>query len=323
MKSYLIALVLCLSLAAPVRAKGDTVCLVNGDRITGTVVTMVNGKLILKTDYLGPIEVDWAGIQRLQFDHPLPIVLANGSEVSLGEVPTLEVGLADVTAIAPTPPAPTRWQGKVSFGYAQTGGNSATNLGTLTAVGEKETDTYRASLVLEAAQGESEGEETANRARLQGKRDLLAGSHSYRYYLAGVEYDKVRDIDLRTELGAGVGRPLIEKPGNLLTADVGVSIVRDELADGTTESNAKLRLGETWRLEVGDGSDLRQSLALLAVAQDLRDYTAEASVAWGWPVGESLALTTTLATTYDSRPAEEVERADYTFTTQLGYRFGD
>ncbi|MBN1458244.1 MAG: DUF481 domain-containing protein [Armatimonadetes bacterium] len=323
MRGYLVAVMLCLSLTIPLPATADTVALVNGDWISGTVVSMEDGELLLTTEYLGSIAVDWTGIQRLWFDEPLPVVLVDGSDITLRQIPTSEIKLSEVEAIAPPPP-PIRWQGKVGFGYAQTGGNSTTNLGTLTALGEKkETDAYRLSLLLDAAQGETEGEETANRARLQGKYDRLTGNHGYRYYLAGAEYDKVRDIDLRVELGAGIGRPLIDKPGNLLTADLGLSFVRDDLADGTTQSDPKLRLGETWRLEVGDGSDLRQTLALLAVANDLKDYTAELGVAWAWPVGQRLALTTSLAGTYDSRPAEEVERSDYTFTTQLGYRFGD
>ena len=214
MRGYLIAAMLCLSLATPLLATADTVALVNGDWISGTVVSMEDGELLLNTEYLGSIAVDWTGIQRLWLDEPLPVVLVDGSETTLGKIPTSEIKLSEVAAIAPPPPPPVRWQGKVGFGYAQTGGNSTTNLGTLTALGEKkETDAYRFSVLLDAAQGETEGEETANRARLRGKYDRLTGNHAYRYYLAGAEYDKVRDIDLRVELGAGIGRPLIDRPG--------------------------------------------------------------------------------------------------------------
>jgi putative salt-induced outer membrane protein YdiY len=323
MKSYILPLIACLAVATPTRAIADTVTLVNGDRMSGTVVRMEDAKLRLTTDYAGEIEIDWGRVQRMWLDEPLPVVLGGGAETELEQLPTGAIALHDVAAIAPSPP-PARWMGRVAFGYAQAGGNSTTNLGMLTALGEKkEADRYHVSLLLDVAQGATEGEETANRARLQAKYDRRAGSHGYRYYLGGVEYDKVRDIDLRTELGAGFGRPLIDKPRSLLTADLGLSLVRDDLADGTTESDPKLRLGETWRLESGNRSELRQTLALLAVANDIEDYTAEFTIALTLPVGARLAFTTSFVDTYDSRPAEGVERNDYTVATQLGYRFGE
>ncbi|MCJ7750240.1 MAG: DUF481 domain-containing protein, partial [Armatimonadetes bacterium] len=281
------------------------------------------GSLLLKTDYAGEVQLDWSQVQELALDEPLPMRLTGGEELELDRLPAPEAELADVAAIAPPPPPPVRWKGGVDFGYAQTGGNKDADLGTLTAFGErKQEGLFRFSLLFDAAQGKSEGDETANRARIQAKYDRSASAHNYRYYLAAAGYDKVRDMDLRAEVGTGVGRALIDKPGNLLTAEVGVSFVRDQFTDGLTESDAKLRLGEAWRLGVGKRSELRQSLAVLAAANELGDLTSEFALALTHRLNDRLALTTKFVNAYDSRPAAGTERADYTLTTQVGFAFG-
>lgn len=314
-------LVMVLSVAA-----ADSVLVDNGDRISGAVTTMQDGVLTVETDCAGSVGIDWARVVRLRLDEELPVVLADGTEVTVWDLPTHEIALAEVTAIAPPPPRPPtrpRWKGRVDFGWATASGNRDTQLGTLAAFGERAyAASDRFSLLLDAAKGSSEGEDTADRARIEGKYDRGASGRSYRYYLAGIGYDRVRDIDRRVEVGSGVGRTLLDRAGHVLTAEVGLSYVRDDLATGDTESDAKLRMGEAWRREMGQVK-LRQSLALLSAADELRDYTAEFVLALTHELSDRLSLTAKLSESYDSRPAPDTERRDTTFTTQLGMVFGE
>jgi putative salt-induced outer membrane protein YdiY len=298
----------------------------NGDWLTGSVTAMVDGVLVLETEYAGPVELEWTRIARLVIDTPLPVLLGDGTETDVRELPTMRVALADVAAIAPppAPPQPVRWTGRADFGWATTSGNSSTELGTLTAFAQRERPgRYRLSLLLDAAQGSSEGETTANRARVQGKYDRAAGDSKYRYYLAGIGYDKVRDIDLRTEIGAGIGRTLIDMPEQALTAEIGASYVRDDFSEGASQSDAKVRIGEAWRRDLGDSASVRQSLALLMVADDPQDYTAEFVLALTNRLWQNVSMTSRVVDTYDSRPAADTERNDLTFTMQVGYAFGE
>jgi len=303
-------------------AGADTVTMSNGDRLSGVVMTMQQSTLTLKTDYAGELQIDWSAVREVTFDRPLPVRLTDGEDLELDRLPCPDTEIADVVAVAPPSPPPVRWKGRLDFGYAQTGGNKNADLGTLTAFGEREkAGEYVLSLLLDAAQGSSEGEETANRARFQAKYDRRANAHSYRYDLAGAGYDKARNLNLRAELGTGIGRAVIDRPASLLTAEVGASLVRDAFADGTTESDAKLRLGETWRLGLGERSELLQSLAVLAAANELGDLTSEFVLALTHQLTDRLALTTKFVNAYDSRPAEGTERSDYTLTTQVGFAF--
>lgn len=321
------ALVVAMLILFPGTGFPDTVIMSNGDQLTGEVVTMAEGRLALDTEYAGVVHIDWGRAARLWLDEPLPAVLADGRGEWVDALPTPEIALADVVALAPAPPpapAGVRWKGRVDFGWARTEGNRNTDLGTLTAFAERERpERYRLSLLLDAARGSSEGEETANRARAEGKFDRRTGERAYRYLLAGAGYDRVRDIELRVEVGAGVGRTLVEKPGHLLSAEIGASFVRDAFESGESESDLKLRLGETWQRKVWTGTELRQTLSLLSAADELGDYTAEFVLALSHRLTDRVSLVSKLVNSYDSRPAPGTKRNDFTVATQLGVAFGD
>jgi hypothetical protein len=65
-------------------ATADTVWLNNGDRLSGSIVLMDGGKLILKTRYAGQVSIDWKDIDTLRSDKPL-LVKRDDREVVASE----------------------------------------------------------------------------------------------------------------------------------------------------------------------------------------------------------------------------------------------
>ena len=53
----------------------DEVLLRNGDRLTGTIMTMEEGVLTLSTPHSGEVNIQWPEIQHLAADKPLKIQL--------------------------------------------------------------------------------------------------------------------------------------------------------------------------------------------------------------------------------------------------------
>jgi hypothetical protein len=49
----------------------DEVVLTNGDRITGKVVELVDGKLSIKTEYAGVVKIDWTQVETFSTDQPI------------------------------------------------------------------------------------------------------------------------------------------------------------------------------------------------------------------------------------------------------------
>jgi ribosomal protein S1 len=58
------ALVAVLSIRAGT-ARRDEVTLKNGDRLTGNIVKMCEGNLVIKTPYAGEVKIDWKEVQNI------------------------------------------------------------------------------------------------------------------------------------------------------------------------------------------------------------------------------------------------------------------
>ena len=56
-------------------ALADEVFLKNGNHLSGTIVSMGEGKLVLETDFAGRLTIDWGSVERLSTDAPLTVVL--------------------------------------------------------------------------------------------------------------------------------------------------------------------------------------------------------------------------------------------------------
>lgn len=109
-----------LAAVASAAAVADTVVLNNGDRLTGQVLLMDAGTLVLKTDYAGEVHIAWKQVARLETKDPLALraaglppdyqarLLASGQDGKVLSAPPTEqqpeqvgVDQADKTVVAP------------------------------------------------------------------------------------------------------------------------------------------------------------------------------------------------------------------------------
>jgi len=61
-----------------VASADDEVKLKNGDRLSGKVVGLAGGKLLMETAETGPVKLDWAQVVSIKTDAPLKLKLATG-----------------------------------------------------------------------------------------------------------------------------------------------------------------------------------------------------------------------------------------------------
>src|SRR5258708_596800 len=83
-------------------AADDEVKLKNGDRLSGKVVGLAGGKLVMETTETGPVKLDWAQIVSIKTDAPIKLKLATGEwlegKVSPGAEGKLKVESAGTAA---------------------------------------------------------------------------------------------------------------------------------------------------------------------------------------------------------------------------------
>lgn len=135
-----LAALLLFQMADPCRA--DEVLMKNGDRIQGTVISMTQGKLVLKTTYAGEITIKWSQVAKLITEAPLEVTLADDQKLEgkvgaspAGELvfypedgaPPSPVTLAEIKAMnKPKPPATWDFSGNVNAGASKETGNTNT-----------------------------------------------------------------------------------------------------------------------------------------------------------------------------------------------------
>ena len=73
----------------------DQIVLKNGDRLSGTIIKSDAKNLVIKTDYVGEVTVDWSAVQDLTSTKSLHVGLKSGQTV-VGPV-TVKEGKLEVT----------------------------------------------------------------------------------------------------------------------------------------------------------------------------------------------------------------------------------
>jgi len=121
-------------------ALADEVFLKNGNHLSGTIVFMGEGKLVLETDFAGRLAIDWGHVERLSADAPLTVVLEEGSTLKGTSRPSaapnrlllngesipdpLMIELSKIKAINPPDERPIKLNGRINVGLNKASGNT-------------------------------------------------------------------------------------------------------------------------------------------------------------------------------------------------------
>lgn len=162
------------------KALADKVVLDNGDTLTGTVVKLEGGKLTLKTDYAGPVEIAAAKIKSIVTDQPVEVHTTSG-ETFKGKLKVVESGRLvvepsperEATALdwqkvaAINPPPQGVWAGSVTVAGSLQSGNTNRTAASIAAAAERRTDRDRFSLGFLYNYGEEDDRLTARNAEIR------------------------------------------------------------------------------------------------------------------------------------------------------------
>jgi hypothetical protein len=131
-------ILLCLALCGGA-VRADEVVLTNGDRLTGAIATMTEGKLVFKSPSAGDVTIPLTDIQTLSSTTPVILRLSDGTILSRrlsagqpgqvviaaeGPIGAQTIPLTSVAAINPPPKPEPKWTGSISGAVTSTHGNT-------------------------------------------------------------------------------------------------------------------------------------------------------------------------------------------------------
>jgi len=231
-------------LLTPISALAAEVVFVNGDRLTGKIVSVLDGKLVLETDAAGEVTIDLKKVRTISSDEPVKIRLAERApfESTLaagpdGQVRIQEavgaaslVSIQDITAINPPVPA---WYREIALNTMLTRGNAERIEAGFRAELQKDWDYDHLFFGGEYFYGrerddDSEAKSTTDdfgEGHIKYERDL-----TQKLYFEGrtkVLHNSLAELQYRLTPTTGVGYRLLTESGFSLFTELGIAYTRE------------------------------------------------------------------------------------------------
>lgn len=245
------------ALCAAQGAAADDVYLSNGDHLSGRLISIANGTLVLRTDYAGDISLPLQHVAALQTSQPLRFGFSDGVEatgmlhrvdgatvfegedVQRAVTPPELVSAAPLAALeaAPVPPAlpavsepekERKWHGGVEAGATwRSGETNAADASMGLNLNRTWNEKHTLNLDASGTYGEVEAEINARRAKGQAKWQYYPRERTYLYTLGGLEHDAARKLELRANTALGAGYDILKGETRKLSVDLGLDFARE------------------------------------------------------------------------------------------------
>lgn len=309
----------------------------NGDRVSGEIVRLERGRLLVRTPYAGEVRIDWREVGTLSTDQPIYVTVdeVNRVQATFGQSDAgsatltggdwLESGplpLNRITAMTREPEPPVKVTGRINVGASATSGNTDTEK--LHADAEVIARSVKNRFTIGGAvnKAEDSGVETESNWIAYLKYDHFISRKWYAYSNADMESDDFKDIKLRTTLGIGAGYQFLETPATNVSVEGGVNYVNTDFEVAADESYPAGRLAS--KLDhylFGSKTQFFHRNEGFFALDDSENVFVRTQTGLRWPVIERLAATAQYNVDWDANPAPGRSRTDRTILFTLGYNW--
>ncbi|HSR67583.1 MAG TPA: DUF481 domain-containing protein [Acidobacteriota bacterium] len=319
-------------------AWADQVVLKNQDRLTGTVASLKDGKLMFTTSYAGEVAISWAEVASLQTDQPQEIVLSDGRETTASVAPageeglarlqvpsrTDQVALADIVSIGIESPEPPtwweRWDGTANFGFDLSRGNTDRENLSLSFRPRRQGEDYRLQAAYQLDFSMETGVEDNRIQDGSARYDRFLGEKFFYYFLGGFTTNQRQELDLRTREGAGFGYEFSRGAASLSVFG-GLTAVQEKF-EGLQRSNDLQGLaGIEMASPVLGGGEVATKFEYEPRLTDSGRYLMRWIAQLNYPLFRGLTVGTELFDYFDSDPSSGNERNDFGLNIVFGWKF--
>ncbi|MCG6924425.1 MAG: DUF481 domain-containing protein [Acidobacteria bacterium] len=322
---------------AHARPKTDTVALKNGDEITCEIVSLQRGRLRVKTDDMGTINVEWDKIAGVTGKGLFEIEDLAG-RLFYGPLETVpEKGLQVATATGiETVPLPSvarlmfieasfwkRLSGSVDIGFGYTKSSELAQLNAdvsvkftrPTFVSEFNASSYMQRQ--EDVEDTSRNSISLSYTRVRENRQLVVGRVS-------ADQNQALGYDLRAGVTGAYGKYFVRSRGNEMLGAAGLYVNREVPVDGESVNNVEAIVAADWANFAYDfpKTDVEIKTVFILGLTDWGRYRADVEARFTRELLKDFSFVIKGYYNFDSRPPSEgAARDDYQASVALGYTF--
>lgn len=333
--AYLVILFL---LSSHVYANTDVVTFANGNKLIGEVKSLERGKLSFKTESTGTIEIEWEDVTSLLTEQNFQFEMVDGS-LNLGHLgDASESGLLSLQMMGDSSEVPhdlvvmmhkiesdfiDRFDIEARTGYNYSKGSDVAqfNLGL-----DMEYRTEKRSITMDASSLiTNTGEQSTKRNDVTFGFRALRENHWFTGGLLQFQQNEELDIDLRSSVGGGIGRTLLETSNHHLDVLGGFVLSQENL---TVEQESErtveglIAVDFDWFRFNTPELDIKSALSIYPGITDSGRLRAEFDLRFRWELVRDLFWETEYYYNYDSgRESAEDSINDYGVVTSFGYKF--
>lgn|GEM_PF-2344415 len=339
------ALIPALLLSFSALASGDTVTVDNGDELNGTIAKVEKGKLHLRTEYAGTIQIAWEKVTGIESDGRYQIEAETGKlyrgemrrdseEVAVVEEdverPLQSVEVISMVRLEPGDDPPGFWRtldGSGGLGYSFTRGNSEQTQTSISGEADYRRENYKLQADLTSILAEQEGAEATSRHALNARYDRFLSARAFAFGVTGFERNDRQKLDLRSRFGGGFGWKVVKSRDTEFDLLGGATLTNEQFRNGEGEMIPRNSTGEgllgfeasTTRLwGVKLSTRLTAHPNLVQTGRYRVEYDSSARI----PLVAGFTWNVSLFDRYDSEPPRDgVLRNDYGLVSTFGVAF--
>jgi hypothetical protein len=323
------------------RDKSDVVIMRNGDHITGDIISLEYGTLILKTDKAGTLYIEWPSVRAVSSKFAFAVERIGGAKF-YGVITTSPDGEQLIIG-AGSSAAQIRMQdvermsrysfsfwnrinGNLSVGFTYTKA-SDTTVGSVNLVSNYRSSKVEGALNFSSNTTKTETGGDTYRASLSGNILFVTQSRNFWGLVGSLERDQELGIDARVVAGPVLGRKFVQRSYTSLVGVVGV-VVDQEAIVGNSEQQTSLEavLGANWRVFKFTDPETKLNLGISfypSLTENNR-YRGNGNLSLTHKIAGDFTLGVTAYFSADSHPPDPTAaKSDYGLTLNLGYSFGD
>lgn len=328
---------LALAVAAAAGARADEVWLESGDLIHGEVVSGDERTLMVKHIYDSDIAVPWEKVTALRTEKPVELRLADGTRLKgkLRPGPEPRTVAVDTESAGTIPELPTDrilainepsqdalWAGRISLGITIQDGNTRAKNMFGSFDGERRTKADRIEARAYYGYGENEGILASKKGFARIQYAYYVHSPIYIYAGGALEYDKFRDLKLRSRGGGGGGYSLFETKKLTARLEGGVEYV-DENFFEPTEDRAFTALRGAAKVEwqVTQAFRLGEQFEIFPSVEKFSDFVSRSVTTADLALFAGFGVAAVIIWEHDQIPAPGLLRNDTTYILTLTFSF--
>lgn len=311
--------------------------LANGDQISGEIVSLQGQLLTLNSPLFGTVKIPWGKVVELRSDSGVRIELADGRQLKGqlvlqpdGQVvvqgqsnPEVHIMRSDLARLNPPVIDPSvKYSGRATLGGTFNQGNSSDEMLNLDAELVARTPDKRYAINMAVNEARAFGFTTASRRLLTAQHDIFLSQKNYVFVNARAQSDVLADLNMRTSLGTGYGRQIIENTATKLSAEVGVSYVSEKYEIAPDRSYPALSLALNYEHKFFNNALVFFNNTHLTGSRHERASTLVTNkLGFRLPIANGLNLTTQFNLAYDSSPPTGIKPTDSSLIFGVGYVF--